>query len=43
MVILAVAWEEGLTRALEYVEDTGLRELIAMDLAGVDAAHHYGR
>jgi len=37
VVILAVAWEEGLTRALEYAEDTGFRELLAMDLAGVDA------
>ena len=36
-MILAVAWEEGLARVLEYVTDTGFREFIAMDLAGVDA------
>jgi hypothetical protein len=35
--VLAVAWEEGLVRALEYAEDTGFRELLAMDLSGVDA------
>ena len=35
--MLAVAWEEGLARALEYAEDTGFRELLAMDLPGVDA------
>jgi len=37
VVILAVAWEEGLARVLEYVTDTGFREFIAMDLPGVDS------
>tara|TARA_Y100001968_G_C19214484_1_gene646462 strand:- start:133 stop:444 length:312 start_codon:yes stop_codon:yes gene_type:complete len=37
VVVLAVAWEEGLARALAYAEDTGFRELLAMDLSGVDA------
>jgi len=37
VVILAVAWEEGVQRALEYVGDTGIVEPVALDLNGVDA------
>jgi len=37
VMILAVAWEEGVQRALQYVSDTGIVEPVALDLSGVDA------